>query len=70
MQPRYLLVLLRSTAAKTGSVKGVAGLRGMKWLRMQVIVIDVLTILDLFEMFGVIELQVLLSIDIAIRWTG
>ncbi len=27
------------------------------------IVIDVLTILDLFEMFGVIELQVLLSID-------
>jgi hypothetical protein len=62
-------MLLRSTAAKTGSVKGVAG---MKWLRMQVkvIVIDVLTILDLFEMFGVIELQVLLSIDIAIRWTG
>ena len=43
-----------------------AGLRGMKWL-MQVIVIDVLTILDLFEMFGVIELQVLLSIDITIR---
>ena len=33
------------------------------------IVIDVLTILDLdlFEMFGVIELQVLLSIDITIR---
>jgi hypothetical protein len=33
---------------------------------MQVIVIDVLTILDLFEMFGVIELQVFLSIDITI----
>ena len=31
------------------------------------IVIDVLTILDLFEMFGVIELQVFLSIDITIR---
>ncbi len=30
------------------------------------IVIDVLTILDLFEMFGVIELQVFLSIDITI----